>query len=279
MTNGPTFRKKPTNMVQTIERVTALLDLLGSYSHGISLNEISQTLGLPKGTCHRLLNSLAYFDFVRQDRKTRHYALGFKHLDLANRLLKQIDFREVATPFLRELSEKTKETIHLVILDRDEILYIEKFEPHEAQNGLQMASKVGHRTPAHSCAVGKMLLSELPRERVEAIIQNRGLPRRTENTITDKERLFEHLRLIRQRGYSIDDEENEVGIRCVAAPIRNAMGEAIAAISISGPALRITREAIEDSLRDLVMDTARQISEKLGYKPEENQTRNTNEGR
>jgi DNA-binding IclR family transcriptional regulator len=253
-------------MVQTIERVTALLDLLGSFSHGISLHEISLTLGLPKGTCHRLLNSLAYFDFVRQDPKTRYYSLGFKHLELASRLLRQIDFRETATPFLKELSNKTKETVHLVILDRDEILYIEKFEPYDGQNGLQMASKIGHRSPAHSCAVGKMLLSEFPRERVEAIIQSKGLPKRTENTITNKKLLFEHLRQIREKGYSIDDEENEVGIRCVAAPIRNAMGEAIAAISISGPAIRITKQAIEETLKVLVMETAREISEKLGYK-------------
>jgi len=263
----PLYRKRPGNMVQTIERVNALLDLLGSYSHGISLHQISMTLDLPKGTCHRLLNSLAYFDFVRQESKTRYYALGFKHLELANRLLRQLDFREVATPILKELSNKIKETVHLVILDRDEVLYIEKFEPYEAQNGLQMASKVGHRSPAHCCAVGKILLSELPEERVEAIIQARGLPQRTENTITDKAQLSKHLKQIREQGYSIDDEENEVGIRCVAAPIRNAMGEAIAAISISGPALRITKEAIEKSLKSLVMKTAMRISEKLGYKP------------
>lgn len=268
MPKDPLYRKRPGNMVQTIERVTAILDLLGSRSHGISLHEVSQTLRLPKGTCHRLLNSLAYFDFVRQDPKTRYYALGFKHLELANRLLKQIDFREVATPILKELSNKIKETVHLVILDRDEILYIDKFEPYEAQNGLQMASKVGHRSPAHSCAVGKMLLSELPKERVEAIVQIRGLPRRTANTITDKRVLFKHLEQIRRQGYSIDDEENEVGIRCVAAPIRNAFGEAVAAISISGPAVRITKEAIEENLKDLVMKTADKISETLGYKPE-----------
>lgn len=259
-------KTEPNNLVQTIKRISLILDILGQSPQGISIRDLSEKMKLPKGTIHRLLSSLSYFGYVRQDMKTRNYFLGFKLVELGNILLSQIDLRKEAEPFLRELSEKTKETVHMVFLDRDEIVYIDKIELNHNPSGLRMASRVGLRNPAHSCAVGKVLLSHLTEEELNRIIHEKGLLKRTENTITDPTKLKEHLKVVRSQGFAIDDEENERGIRCVAAPIYNETGKAVAAISISGPAFRITKKVIQDSLKKEVMETAYKISQRLGFR-------------
>jgi DNA-binding IclR family transcriptional regulator len=256
---------KPNNLVQTIERASSILDILGESSQGIALRELSAKIKLPKGTTHRLLSSLSYFGFVRQDPKTRNYFLGLKFVELGNLLLSQLDLRKEAEPFLRDLAERVKETVHLVILDRNEIVYIDKVELEQNPSGLRMASRVGLRNPAHSCAVGKVLLSHLSEEEVSRVIKEKGLPKRTENTITDRNQLMEHLKVVRVQGYSIDDEENEKGVRCVAAPIFNETGKAVAAISISTPAFLVTKKIMQDVLKKEVMETAFKISQRLGF--------------
>jgi DNA-binding IclR family transcriptional regulator len=259
-------RLRPPKLVQTIERSALILEVLSQSPHGISLRDLSAKINLPKGTTHRLLASLSYYGYARQDVKTKNYFLGFKLVDLGNLLLNQLDLRREAEPFLRELAEKTKETVHLVILDQNEIVYIDKVETDHNPSGLRMASRVGLRNPPHSCAVGKVLLADLPEETLNHFLKKGNLIRRTENTITDPTRLREHLDLVKRQGYAIDDEENEKGIRCVAAPIRDGTGKAIAAISISGPAFKVTKRAIQDRLKKEVMETALQISQRLGFR-------------
>lgn len=257
---------KPNNLVQTIERVSSILDILGQSPQGISIRELSAKINLPKGTIHRLLSSLSYFGYVRQDSKTRNYFLGFRLMELGNLLLSQLDLRKEAESFLRDLAERTKETVHMVIMDRDEVVYIEKVELDHHSSGLRMASRVGLRNPAHSSAVGKVLLSHLPVEELDELIKEKGLAKRTENTITDTPQLKEHLKSVRTQGYAVDDEENERGIRCVAAPIYNETGRAVAAISISGPAFRVTKKMVQETLKKEVMETAFKISQRLGYR-------------
>jgi DNA-binding IclR family transcriptional regulator len=119
---------KPNNLVQTIERASFILDILGENPQGIAIRELSAKIKLPKGTTHRLLSSLSYFGYVRQDPKTRNYFLGLKLVELGNLLLSQLDLRKEAEPLLRDLAERTKETVHMVFLDRNEIVYIDKVE-------------------------------------------------------------------------------------------------------------------------------------------------------
>ena len=257
---------KPNNLVQTIERASSILDILGQSSQGISIRELSTKIKLPKGTTHRLLSSLSYFGYVRQDPKTRNYFLGFKLVELGNLLLSQLDLRKEAEPFLRDLAERAKETVHMVLLDRNEIVYIDKVETDQHTGGLRMASRVGLRNPAHSCAVGKVLLADLSEEGLNNFIKEKDLFKRTENTITDPIQLKEHLKLVRKQGFAIDDEENEKGIRCVAAPIYNEVSRAVAAISISGPAFRITKKIIQETMKREVMETALKISQTLGFR-------------
>jgi len=261
----PLEKLKPTNLVQSIERASSILDVLGKNPQGISVKEVSAQVSLPKGTTHRLLSSLAYFGYVQHNAKTRHYSLGFKLVELGNLLLSQLDLRTEAKPFLTDLSKMTQETVHLVVLDKNEVLYIDKVESNDNTSSLRMASRVGSRTPAHSCAVGKVLIAHLSEGELEEFIKGTGLPKMTENTITDPIQLKENLKLVRSQGYVVDDEENEKGIRCVAAPIRNEIGIVVAATSISGPAIRITRKRIKETLKNEIKDTSLKISRKLGF--------------
>ncbi len=257
--------KKPTNLVQTIARTALILENLGQYPNGLSLGELSNKVDLPKGTTHRLLTSMAYFDFIRQDQVSKHYHLGFKLVELGNNLLSHIDIRKEARPYLIDLSDDVQETVHLVVLDQNKALYIDKVDLHSRRGGLQMVSRLGSRVPLHCSAVGKVLLANMPESDAELIVQNIKSDRRTKNTITDSSKLKQHLKMIRAKGSAIDNEENEEGVRCVAAPIRNEIGEVVAAMSVSGPTTRITFGKIDDSLKSRVTETAMGISRKLGY--------------
>lgn len=258
--------QRPKNLVQAIERAAVILDILGAVPSGLGIGEIALRAKLPKGTVHRLLASLACFDFVRQEASTRHYQLGFKLVELGNHLLDQVDLRQDARPFLIALAEDVQETVHLVVRDRDEAMYLDKVNLNPGHSGLQMVSRIGARTALHSTAVGKILLAALSREEVQDIVSQRGLPRATDQTIVDPEKLHRHLNTVRRKGAAVDDEENEKGIRCVGAPIRDADGRVIAAVSISGPTARVTRSRVPRELLPKVCQTARHISQQLGYR-------------
>jgi len=256
---------KPNNLVQTIERVSAILNLVGESPEGMSIRDLSSQLDLPKGTVHRLLSSLTYFGYIRQDSGSRHYFLGLKLLELAGLVKSQLDLRKIAEPALHGLADSSKETVHMVIWDDGEVVYIEKVEPPQVTGGLRMASRVGSRNPAHSCAVGKILLSYLSEKELDDFLSTKELPPRTAKTITDRAALKRELPAIRAQGFAIDDEENEDGIRCVGAPVFGASGRPVAAISLSGPAFRMTKDVVRNALRKEVMDAAAEISRRLGY--------------
>jgi len=260
-----TAQSKPNNLVQTIERVSLILEMVGQNSQGMSIRDLSAGLNLPKGTIHRILSSLSYFGYIRQDQETKIYFLGLKLMDLNAQLSNQLDFRKVAEPILRDLAERTKQTAHLVIYDRNEVVYVEKIETQQPAGGLKMASRVGSRNPAHSSAVGKVLLSCFSEEALEDFLQKKGLPRRTANTITDPDCFRDHLKIVRNQGYAMDDEENEQGIRCVGAPIFDGKGRPVAAISVSGSVFQMSKKVINDVMKGEVMAAAAEISRRLGF--------------
>ncbi len=259
-------KEKPKNIIHAIERAASIVDILALHPQGLSLAELAEKVNLPKGTAHRILSSLAYFDYIRQDSRTRFYFLGFKFVELGNLILRNIELRNEAAQPLALLSAKVMETVHLVIQDDNKALYIDKTDSHARDSGLQMVSRVGKRIPMHCSAVGKVLLAHLKETEANSIIETEGLLPRTGRTINDKSKLRENLKSIRVQGYGIDDEENEEGIRCVAAPIRNGSGEVVAAISVSAPANRMPVERIHETVKYLVVETAREISGKLGYR-------------
>lgn len=247
--------------VQVLERTIKVTEAMAKYPYGMALTDISKDTGLNKSTVFRILATLQNHGYIMQDNDGK-YKLGYKFLELSSAVLDRLDIRKIAHPYLEELSKITGEVVHLVILDGYEGVYIDKVD--NPSGTIRMYSQVGKRIPLHCTSVGKVLLSAMHKEEVEEVIKAKGLPKRTENTITSADRLFEELAKIKDSGYAIDDIENEEGIRCVAAPILNYNGDTVAAVSISGPTLRVTKERLPELIH-LLKNYTFNISKELGY--------------
>ncbi|MGH9529345.1 MAG: IclR family transcriptional regulator [Terriglobales bacterium] len=249
--------------IQVIDRALAILSALGARNSDCSLAEICSVIKLHKSTVHRLLMVLERHRVVEKSIETGRYRLGLKLFELGARASSTLDLREHSRPHLGRVVNETEETVHFCILDQGEVLYIEKMEP---QRSVRMASSIGRRAPAYCTAVGKAILSELPEPELDLVIRRQTLLPITRNTITSVSGLKAQLKIIRARGYALDDEENEEGVRCVGAAVRDCLGKPVAAISVSGPAFRVTRGKIP-LIAHSVVGAARALSMELGYRP------------
>lgn len=250
--------------IQSVLHIVAVLDYLCNCDGEAGVTEISKATGVHKSTASRILSTLESRSLVSRNEWNSKYSLGMRLVEYARRKLDQIDVLSCARPYLERLVETTSETAHLALLDHHEIVYIDKVDTPQT---LMMRSRVGNRAPAHSTALGKAMLADLSDEALDALFEERELPRLTSNTIADLNTLKEHLRRIGERGYALDDEENENGIRCAAAPIKDFSCRIIAAMSVSGPTVRVSRQRLEEIGR-LVADSAAQLSQALGYRQE-----------
>ncbi len=247
---------------QTIRRAVSVLDLLGAAPEGVALRQIGESLGLTKSTAHRILSGLIAGGLVELSRDTRRYRLGLKVVELSAVLLDSMDVREQGKPFMQRLSDLSRETVHMGLLDRFEVVFIGHIESPES---VRMSLRVGHRAPAHCSSLGKVMLADLDDAGIRRSLHGRDLPSFTPKTITDPQKLLAVLQEIRARGYAWDDEENRPGIRCLGAPVRDHTGRVIAAISVSGPTFRFTRQRAEEFIAPL-MEAANGISERMGWR-------------
>lgn len=253
-----------TNIVQSVDRALIMLNILQQSKEPLGVTEIGARMGLHKSSVYRTLTTLARRGYVQQDPRTERYTLGLKLVELGTTVLERLELRELARPHLKRLMEASCEVAHLVILQDLEAVYIEKVE---YPGPVKMASRIGARNPLHCTAVGKALLAFMPESYVENIIA-RGLKQRTPSTITDPAKLREELEHVRNCGYACDLEENEPGIRCVAAPIFDHTGQAVAACSVSGLAMTMTESKIDECSK-LVRQAGMKISAALGYRGHE----------
>lgn len=247
--------------LRTLDRALDLLEMLCRSSGGLSLKELSRGSGLPKSTVHRLLGGLIDRRLVAQDSHNQHYVPGIKLFELSQQALQELRLRDQALPELRELRRETRETVHLAVLDDGDVIYIDK---EESPHTIRMFSAIGKRGPAHCTGVGKVLLAALSEGELAGVIRDKGLPRFTDNTITDPDELRTHLQRVRQLGYAIDDREHESDIRCIASPVFDHWGVAVASISLTVPAFRASREDVE-ARAPLVREYADRISRKMGW--------------
>ncbi len=250
---------KKYNLIQSVERAVAILEQFSQDERELGVTAIANRVGLHKSTCFGLLYTLQHLGYIQQNAENGRYCLGLKAFELGQAYINGMDLRQLAKPYLRQIVEKTGETMHLVVLEGFRAVYIDKVEGLHA---MTISSRVGQRAMLHCTGVGKVLLAHMNEKELSLAIAE-GLPRLTEHTITDEGELLDHLRRIRERGYSIDDQEIEIGLRCVAAPIFNAREQVIAAISVSGPSTRITREKL-DEFSVLIRRSANEISRQLG---------------
>ncbi|MCM3787795.1 IclR family transcriptional regulator [Domibacillus indicus] len=250
------------NVVKSVARALDIIALVSASSRGLGVTEIANEMDINKSSVFRTLATLEQYGYIEQHKETGRYRIGYAFLEVSSRLLESLDVRSEAQAVLRQLEAETNEVVHLVVYDRGEVVYIEKLDGHEA---LRMHSKVGRRAPVHCTSVGKAILAHLPESEVHDILERRGLPVHTDQTITTKEAYLAELARVREAGYALDLEENEPGIRCIAAPVFDHHGAIAAAVSISGPTLRMTDERLK-ALRERMIKAGSDISERLGWK-------------
>lgn len=260
--------KRPTNRapkdasggVQSLTRGLTLLEQLAESEGGISLTEISQLTALAPSTAHRLLNTLADMGFVFQAPDSGLWYIGLKTYRVGCAFVSNRDFVGESHAYLRKLMEQSGETANLSIIDGTHVCFIAQVQCHEV---MRMLVRLGSRLPAHASGSGKAILSALPEDELAIFFRESKLQKLTQKTTTDVDQLRLQFGAIRARGYSYDDEENALGLRCVAAPIYDEYSEPLGAISLAGPIARLTDERIL-KLGPLVAHIGREITEKLG---------------
>ena len=247
------------NPIQVADRLFGALELLAENGDA-GVMEVSTALGLNKSTAHRVLNSLIYMGYARQNEETGRYEPSLKVVDLANQVMKHVDIVQVVRPYLRKLMELTDETVHFVERDGTDAVYIDKVESYP--NGIQMVSRIGSRIPLYCSGVGKAIAAELDEHEVEEIWNRSRILPLTPYTITDFEAFRWELSEIRERGYALDNEENENGVRCIAVSLKDYTGRVKYAFSISAPVSRMDNERIRQ-LAGYVLEIKDQVMEKL----------------
>lgn len=248
-----------------IQAVSHALDLLEQF-HGdvdeLGVTELSKRLKLHKNNVFRLLATLESRGYIEQNRATENYRLGLKSLELGQTFIKQMGLLRQAKPILERMVKECNETSYVAIFKEGYIVYLDVVETDLT---VRVVSRVGSRLPAYCTAAGKVHLAYMSEEEVDSLLPTREFKGYTPTTVTDKEKLKAELRQVAEQGYSIDNEELDLGVRCVAGPIRDYTRRIVGAISVSGPSMRLSDERIEKELIPLVTSAAEDLSTRLGF--------------
>lgn len=245
--------------VAALDKAIRILEYLSKIDGDISLSRLSVCLNIPKTTLLRLLNTLSSHSMVKQDPVTKNYRLGWALIYMGAAASKLFDLSMLVRPFLERLSLETGESSSLVRLRKNYAVYVDRVSSSSIIRG---GLGIGAELELHASAAGKVLISGMPDEAIQQLIGECPLSKHTENTITDPLEILAQVLQVRKNGYALDDEEGELGARCIAAPIMDWNGDIIAALSITGPISRITTERIPDYIR-IVCQIAREASDKL----------------
>lgn len=254
-------RRGKADQVQSLVRALSLLNRIAeSQNGGATLTDLAQEVGLPASTAHRLLITLEQEGYVRFNNEGRLWSIGAQAFMTGCAFIKARSLATVARPHLHRLMEDSGETVNLAVEDNGQMVYLAQVECREL---MRVFAQPGTRVPMHCSAVGKAMFSAASDKGTSRILHQHGMPRLTVKTITSPSALRIQLGHVREKGYALDDEEHAVGLRCIAAPIRDDTEDAIAALSISGPMVRIGDERIAQ-LGQMVMNAASAISAEMG---------------
>lgn len=245
-----------------VERALAMLEAVAQESEGLSNAEISRKLKIPKSSASYILRTLEAQGYLTREAESGRYRVGLKILSLSRGALGGRDVRGVALPIMRHLTHQTGLTCHLAVLDGPDAVYIEKVEP---EGFIRMDTWVGRRMRVHATSVGKAIVAHIPQEQLEQIVRKNGMEKRTAKTITTLPRLLKELERVRGQGYAVDDEENNLGARCVAAPVFDERASIEASLGLSGTTQQVSAQTMPRILEAL-KDAARHISMGMGYR-------------
>lgn len=255
----PRSAPKEAGTIQALDRALDVLDLLAASS-GLTLSEVAAQMELPPSTVHRVLHTLAARGVVESDAATQTWHIGAATFRLGSAFMRRSGIVERARPVLRALMEHTGETANLGILNGDAVLFVSQAETHET---IRAFFPPGTRSPLHASGIGKALLAFGRPETLRDLLQDGEMKRFTDKTLTTAEAIGDDIARIRHRGFALDDEERTRGMRCIAAPVFDLNGEAVAGISVSGPTHRIGNEHVK-TLGAAVSAAASDLSHALG---------------
>jgi len=249
--------------LRSLEKGLRILELLAQMGTPQRFETLVQESGLSKTTCFRILKTMTLVGFVARDPETRAFRLGPKAVAVGLAAVGSERVREIAAPYMRELREETRATVNLGILVGMEVVFVERMQsPYIMESTL----KVGSRLPAHCSSLGKAILAFLPDEERQALLEKLTFERRTPNTITDRETFAQELEKIRREGFSVNNEELEVGLFAVAAPLLDRNGVAVAAINLSFPLARYSKEEAMTVLCPRIVEVSQKVSRLLGWR-------------
>ena len=255
-----------TNLVQSVDRALRIIEFLAENPTGAGITEISKSLGLSKGTVHRLISTLKERDFAYQSSNTELYRLSYKILYLYNCISNNIDMFKVSRPIIRKFADKVDATVHLATLDekRSNIVYIDRIEPMNSQKPFVMSSRVGKKAPCYCTAAGKILLSQYSDDEIRDIMKGEEYKTYTDKTIKNIDEFLEEIHKVRKQGYALDENEYEHGIICIYIPIYNSNGKIDFAMSVTGLILYTKVEELIN-LKDQLDEVSRKVSNAINY--------------
>lgn len=249
--------------VQSVERALNIIEALAEYEVPVHLGDLAEKVKLKPSTVHRLLNTLIIKGFVDQDENSR-YKLSMKLFHIGQSATYSMNIKKIAAPNMLELLDACNETVNLAVLDHGEVVYIDQLESNNIVI-VKMFARIGNHGPAYCTGSGKVLLADLSKEELQRYISRTTFEKFTGDTITDPAMLIKELARVRIEGYALDLGERDEGVRCVAVPIKDHEGKVVAALSVSGPSMRMTASYINNELITIVKSLAAKISAKLGY--------------
>lgn len=246
--------------VSSVLKVFNILSALAEQKE-IGVSELSQRLMMSKATTYRFLQTMKTLGFVEQEGEADKYALTLKLFEVGSKALEHVDLVDLANKEMLNIIKSINETVHLGAIDEDSIIYLHKID---SSYNLRMHSRVGRRNPLYSTAIGKVLMSHMSEEEVRSLLAGVEFKKHTEHTHENIEPLIEELNLVREQYFGEDNEEQEPGLRCIAVPVYDRFGDAIAAISVSFPTIRFDEERKQEYIA-LLHAAGRSVSEHLGY--------------
>ncbi len=257
------IRQKAVKKNQSVGKVLQIIEIMAQGKGPMRLQDIAASLGLPPSTVLRFLNTLMENGYVHQDDDSLKYMLTMKFSLIGDQVSSQYSFRDVIHPYLLSLSEECQESACLAVEQEMTAVYVDVVDGPE--NTLRTLQRIGKTAPLHSTGVGKILMLNYDRDRLDRLVDEKGLAPLTQHTITDRQELVRELDRVRKQDYALDNEECEQGVRCVAAPIRDYSGRVIASISVTGPSSRMNRDRME-RVREAISRVSASVSHHLGYR-------------
>lgn len=262
------YMEEKKDKLNTIGKAIAIIETIQNANRALSIKDIAVTLDMNKSSLHHHMKTLCEYGYLQKDEESRKYDIGLGLVRAGQSYLQRLNVRERGHHHLAQLSKQLSETVHMLVMDQTEVVYVDKVDVNHQPGALQCSSYIGHRTDFYSTAAGKILMAHMELGARNHLISAVDIKALTEFTIKDKETYLKELSEVKQKGYALDLQEHALGLQCIAVPILNLHSQCVAAVSVSCPVSIIKRETLETEILNQLKEAGLQISMTMGYIPE-----------